>query len=404
MKKLLIIALAATTLFAACSKDGGGGNPALPEGTHSLTVKASVPGMGESRADTGTAVGKTPAIDAMTLVFVKDGIVDKLHTATVATITTTGETVSGISTGTVSNSIYVFGGNTDVPVNPAVAALVPATSTEAQVKAILYDMANQATGEDATKVSTRGYSTYTVVSGGTAAANLEVVPAVSRIEIKTVEAKTTPTDPADQVQSFDLEGIYINNTFKKIGADYTVYPTAAGDIVNYDSENVIWASGYDARYHDAFTTNTGAATYSAADFWSYYTAPAQQQSGASYVGTKIPEGGVAVQYLAVPHIVCKLNNVMVGASAPGTLQANPNTAGQWKGTNTLFVRVTKYKTTGGVDINYFEPGKVYQIEKISFDATNLHSNPVPKPEDKHNVIATVVVKNWEGVVTDPVLD
>ncbi|WP_295935907.1 hypothetical protein [uncultured Alistipes sp.] len=401
IKSIFTVALAALA-FAACNKDNGGGG--FAEGTHSLNIKASVPGMG-TRADAGTAVGETPAIDNMTLVFVVDGVVDLVHSATVATITTSGETINGITTGS-NNSVYVFGGNTAVPINPAVTALTQG-DTEATVKAIMYTMANETPGEDPNNVSTRGYASYAVVVGAAASVSLDVVPAISRVEIKTIKANASPTLPADQVHAFDLEGIYINNTFKKIGADYTIYPTVAGDMVNYDSEDTKWvvASTYDARFHDVLSSMTGAATYSATDFWSYYIAPAQKASGANYIGTIINEGGVTAQYLAAPHIVFKLNNVYVGPSSPGTLQVNANTetTSQWYNSNYMFVRVTKYQDGGGNAINYFEPGKVYQIASITFDASNLHSNPVPEPSATHDVVATVLVKDWEGVptVVDP---
>lgn len=392
--KHVILACAALVAgFTSCSNDDNA-TVDQQEGKHNLKMKTNLPVI-SSRADAVTAVGKTPDVTAMTLIFVADGVVDKIHTANVATITSTGETITGITTGTI-NSVYVFGGGATVAM-PAAVATITVGDPESDIKDIMYVMSAQTPGEDAEKVASRAYSTYTAVIGGTSTVAVDLVPAISRIEVKTAEAIAAPVVPANKIHKFDLKGIYINNTFKEIGADYTVYPAA--NAVNYDSEDAKWNLGWDARYHDALTF-TGVTTASATNLWSYYVAPAQKMSGPSYIGTIINEGGTPKQYLATPHIVLKLDNVFVGTASPGTLQANTNVSGQWAGTNTLFVRVTKYVDSSSNQINFFEAGKVYEINKISFDGSNLQSNPVPDPNSPHDVIATVTVKPWEGVTTE----
>lgn len=382
-KYVTMMAVALSMGFTGCSNDSDEQQPdVVNANSHSVTIKVATKAA-QTRADEATAIGQTPNLSDLTLYFVDDVLnkITDIQVATPATITGAGETFNNLAAGT--NAIYIVGNQSEVASADLTALSVGDTETD--LKEAMLNILGQsaATAPTYENVNVYGYTSYAVGVGQTqVSVTMDIIPAISRLEIGKVEADKVNPPVADQITDFDLEGIFINNTYQAIGLDNVTYGTA----VAYPSTDAIWGAPvtYPAQYCDQFTTLTGLDSYTPTNTWAYYVAPAAKQVGGSYVGEIIS----GVQYDAKPIIVLKLSNVTYNAGYGGT-QYDP-----------AYVTVTKLKN-GATYLDHFERGKVYDISSIAFDATNLTGTPLVPPV--HDVEVTVTVKPWDGISTTPEL-
>lgn len=375
--KYVMMAAALTAGFASCSNDNDEQQPVMNANSHSVTVKVATKA-GGTRASEATAVGIAPTLADLTLFFVDNvgGTVTAVHSANLTNIQGAGESITNLPAGT--NTIYAVGNLTKVA-SASISAIV-VNDTEAALQAALLDAKNHS-GVAATDVNVYGYTTYAVLANQTSVnVAFDIYPAVSRMEIAQVEADQTVL-AADRVTQFDLDAIFINNTYEDIALDLVNYGTP----VAYTNVDPIWATPatYPSAYRDVIT-GTGSIIYTptpSTNRWSYYVAPAAKQVAGDYVGEQI----AGVQYDAKPVIVVKVSNLEVN-SVP-------------LATTTQYLTISKLKDGGGNYLDHFERGNVYEISNILFDATNLTVDPMTPPV--HEVVATVIIKPWTGVATTP---
>jgi hypothetical protein len=235
---------------------------------------------------------------------------------------------------------------------------------------------------DATKVNTFGYvdvDLHDVAAGGTKEVTINVAPAVSRIEI----AKIDPVNRGGltvkkAIDEFDLDAIYINNTYTKLGLDSVTKPTTTYTL-NFGGTDIssasVWgdpATKYPSGFFDV-VNGTGASSYEPTfntHHWGYYVAPLSDD----VPGTTIND---SVQ-TAVPHIILKVKNIHVAGSA--------NTI-----SGPMFLTVKKYADAStGDPITQFERGKVYMIDNLAFGLEHL----TLLPEANSEYILILTVQGW----------
>ncbi|MBF0647873.1 hypothetical protein IR083_03450 [Dysgonomonas sp. GY75] len=359
--------MAATALllgFSSCSSDDESG-PKVDNSPKNVTISISAP---STYADEASAVGVMPDVTDVTVFFVGAGIIQEVGTMTTAEV------------GSAKTFTNVPGATTDVIIvaNAATVATDDAINTISQynplskLNELMFVQANQ-TDPD-TAVNLFGSAAITGTSGAYTA-NVILTPAISRYEIAQVSANPAANIVLD---SFDLTGIYINNTYTKLGTDYVTTPAPFGDILNYDATNAIWTNNsYPARFSDEFTTFSGATSYAPTDLWSYYLMPVKASAGE---GTTI--GGVPQS--VIPHIVLKIEN----ATAIGHII--PSLA---------YVTIKDLKV-GATSLTELAPGKVYSIANIAIGGENLSAKPETNASEEISVTATVTVWTEETVTPE----
>lgn len=356
-KILAVVALAIG--FANCSNSD---EPTTESAQlKSVTVKVVTPStysIGE------TAVGKTPTVYDATLYFMgSSGVILATGTMTQAEIIA-GKIFNDIPGDATRVQLIGNAGHLDSP--DLSAGTIRATQSTLLSNAFW----NQTVQTDpVTGVNVIGEGAILGASGSLTA-TVSVVPAVSRIEIKEVSA-----DPAANIPltSFRLTGIYINNTYAELGLDYTTLPTLPGDILNYGSDDPIWAAGYPPTFYQAVTGAAGTSfTAGGTNVWAFFALPVVANSGTIING--------AVQ-TSVPHIILKIED----ATAPGNTFPNP-----------AYLTIKDFKR-GAIDVEELIKGKVFSISNIAFGGEHLAAKP--EISTKENVAVTVVVSPWTD---DPV--
>jgi hypothetical protein len=173
-----------------------------------------------------------------------------------------------------------------------------------------------------------------------------------------------------------LDGIFINNTYTKLGLDGVTRPTAVGDTLNYGSAATVWAnpSTYPAGFCDNFNYTDAQSSFTAGTGknWGYYIVPLSSANGAK--GTTI-NGEVRSE--VVPHIVLKVSDVSVEA---GHVIHTP-----------MYLTVRGYKTKAGEDVKQFDAGYVYYITNLTFGLEDLSIEPEADPAD---ITVTLTVLDW----------
>lgn len=299
--KYVMLAAALSMGFAGCSESNNDGEqPVVNANTHSVNVKIDV--KGGTRAVGTTAIGVTPTLTDLTLFFVDNtlGVVNDVQAGIPATILAApGQTFSNLPGGT--NCVYIVGNLTNVA--SALISGIAAGDPEAALKAALINVQGQqgAGTPSYEHVNLYGYTAYAVAPNATSVSITSVIcPAISRLEIAKVEADQT-APASDRISSFDLDGIFINNTYREIGIDNVTY----GPAIAYTNTDPIWGAPatYPAAYCDQPASMTGMNQYIPGGVnarWAYYVAPAAKQNALSeYIGEVI----AGVQYDAKPVIV-----------------------------------------------------------------------------------------------------
>jgi hypothetical protein len=364
------------SLFGSCSNDEGNTGEAAEGKPKSVTVRISVP---STYAAEATAIGKTPPFTGTAyLFFIGEGIVRAVKTAEASALKSAGgETFTDIPA--LATGLVIIGNSTSVTLDGSLTSIAPYDPVS-KLDAIMFQQANQTNPE--TAVNVYGYTEDFETVGDQTTATATVTPAISRIEIGEVSAKSSGGGTAIALTSFKLAGIYINNTYTKIGTDYETLPSASGDILNYAKDATVWENGYPARYRDEFSNSPGTSfTPGGSNKWSYYVFPVKAGHGTTIDGEA---------QTSVPHIVLKI----VDATASGYTFPSPSY---------ITIKELTVTSEGGI-ITALRAGKVYRIDDIEIAGENLSA--IPEPGDNGGATSLVVkatLTNWTDAPTTPTI-
>lgn len=363
-----------------------------------VTLRVVMPGASTYAVESPTDNQKTPGFNDATIYFTDGNTIGKIvrYASTSGLTSTAGETIDNIPVA--ATKIYIIanegetlgtGGQAGKLTNEAgTAVTIAAGDNFSKLQELMVRISAQV--NPLNQLHLVGKSTFTPVPGGTASASIDLKPAVARMEIAKVEADGT-VEAAKRVTKFDLQGIYINNTFGMISIiDNAKYPAVANAIA-YDYKSSAWSTAgtYPAAFCNEYINLKDVTSYTAGGtniIWGYYVVPAQKKEGSAYVGNSmdVNVGGVATsrQFGACPLVVLKVNNVMVDSK-----EKNPG-----KNDKSYYVTVSKYYDESKALINYFEGGYVYDIANISFN--NDHLSDEPNIAATATLSVNVKVNNW----------
>jgi hypothetical protein len=282
--------------------------------------------------------------------------------------------------------IYIIGYPLAASTSPDVSSVSEYTSVTASLLTQMIEISEQ-NAEDATEVNTFGYADvdlHDVAAGGTKEVTVKVAPAVSRIEIAKIDpVNRSPLVVKKSIDRFDLNAIYINNTYTQLGLDSITKPTSPSSILNFGGTDIgstsKWgnpaAQGYPSGFFDV-VNRTGASSYEptvTTEHWGYYVVPLSDD----VAGTTINEN---VQ-TAVPHIILKVSNIKPNGSL--NIIEGP-----------MFLTVKQYKNAStDAPITQFERGKVYVIDNLAFGVEHL--SPLPEATPSAYTL-TLTVQGWEN--------
>ncbi|MDU1891386.1 MAG: hypothetical protein E6767_11925 [Dysgonomonas sp.] len=372
--KFKYVLIAAATLmmgFASCGSDNEVGGEDVG-GTKDVTIRVTKP---STYAEEATADGVTPDVNDATLFFINSaGIVMEQGTMNAAEIAdkVNGKTFLNIPADV--NKVVLVGNSTALT-SPTFGTI----NNETQFNAVMLEQSAQTHAKTAVNVQ----GTAAIAAGtGNITVTVQVRPAISRIEIGEVKVKTG-VGVGIELASFKLTGIYINNTYTKLGLDYSTLPTLATEILNYGlSAPEFTNTSYPARYKDEWAEAgvTNAASFTptvVTDKWSYFVMPPVAGKGTTINGE---------QKTSVPHILIKVENA-IKASDNSQLYATPK-----------FLTIRKLIDNSTLnELTHLLPGRVYKITAIEVDGKDLG-----EPEGENRDITVLVdVLAWEGVDVTP---
>ncbi|MDR1345018.1 MAG: hypothetical protein LBJ39_06665 [Tannerellaceae bacterium] len=348
--------------LGSCSNDDGNENGSESDGTLK-TVKVRISRLPSTYSEgTGTAVGVTPKTNGIgaTLFFIGNGVVKAIETIPA----TPGNDIASFSDdyeipGTVDKLVIIA--NSSLATDPALSTIA-VNDSETELNQLKFQQSNQT--DPLTGVNL--YGTGSLSSG---AFNVTVAPIAARIEIGKVEAKT---GAAISLTSFKLTGIYINNTYTKLGVDRTTKPTLPAEILNYGTVSTSWTdNSYPVNFKNEYSSVVNGTSFTPSglnNLWYYFVIPAKANHGTIIDGK---------QQTSVPHIVLKIED----ATASGYTFAAVS-----------YVTIKQWKTAGDVLLTEFDPGKVYSIASIAIGGENLSD----KPEDGDKITVDVVISSGSG--------
>lgn len=406
MKKILFMALAASTLFA-CSKQETT-DPENPTGETSVTLSIqqnpSTRGVSDQKGDQEFAVigsGKLYFLDASNNYLSQRELTASEITNLANTSTTPGgNTVTITGVPNTANRLY-FVANIKTTAGSTYTQVDGTTAADARLRIDKLQA-------DATYVPMSGLSSdFTQVSGINYSTSVLLTPIVARVEVGQVtchnEAGAGQPAVSGDIAGYKLSGVFINNIHQSVllsGAPYLVgspldiksqagwatpgwinFFTSANTVFPYYSGGIPaapadWTANSMATYcaplgaaalsfypdltNGATSTDPGLTTKQA---WGYQIVPS----------TTVAPGSPA----DVPHIILKLTEV--------TYENNPF------GKNIQYVTVTKYKDASNNPVAVFLPGNVYRITNLTFTHNETSDQPY---ENNINVTATVTVAPW----------
>lgn len=384
-------ALALAVGFTSCS-DSDDDGPGIDDGLKKVKVQINL-GNTTSRAtapDAESANNKPPAFADLKLIFVGEGIVQSVQdvtsdedkteikdqtdgkTFTVPKATTTVYAIGNVNstTGVGSPTTFPVKGNAESTVTGLMLDL------EAQQSYSIVNL-SQGQGELGAAGAGKDFASDEV--------SFEIYPAVARYEIKKIKIDPSATKP---LESFQLGGIFITNTYLKLGLDYATLPSTSTDIINFGPGTAGFEANIPAKLKDDETSSLRGATTEftpidgAGYFWHYFVMPPIANKGTTLYGNAEGES-------SIPMIVLKIMNAEAPTGGP---TYDP----------VQYVNVRRLLNNGtGKEITYLEPGKVYLINEILFGGEHLTENPGENHEK--SVTVKVTVKNWEGVNVTPIL-
>lgn len=186
-------------------------------------------------------------------------------------------------------------------------------------------------------------------------AAVEISPIVARMQIKTIVKKD-----GSKVESFNVAGIYMNKTYKKMALNLT-----GSDLINYGSTK-----------GDYTETNFGV-----------FAIEKNFEAGAIPAGKCAAFNYFAEAYTkelanAAPHILIKLTGIIYEDGYNGLTEG--------------WLTIQSYKDANPVNRN-----TIYTIDKVEFGESNIGPNPY---QTVANIQVSVTVKDWNTVALIPGLD
>lgn len=365
MKKLILLAVTTLGLFS-CSNENN--EPTEPS-TRNVVVQFASSSLTRSVGDAVT--GSTKAAISDYTIFFLDAAGNVVEGTKTGGSAPGSDAVVCDNVGKSAVSVYIVANTGSSYANIDLSGITLAN------KSTLADIKAKYTGMDKQQVigsvvlansgeADNGKIIVTTVDGVTTyAASVEVSPVVCRLEI----GQICGIGGASGITGFKLEGIYIDGHAVNfnIGGGFDTANTTGANIANgiYSiGVNNSLLTDYPASFRDVPASPTPA-TLSGSD---YVVTP-----GASKVWSYQLAAGAAM-----PKIIVKLSGV------------NGVTA-------TKYVTVNSYKS-GGAAYTTLVPGKVYTIDKISFETSSTAE--VPNATEK-KVSVTVTIKAWEVVSLTP---
>lgn len=405
MKRILLVAMIASSLFACNKQEITDTEEITGENTVTLSLKqaSSSRGVSDQKGDAEYAVigsGRIFFINASgTSIYQRELTATEIAALANTTTTAGGNTVTITGVPNTAVMLYFLA---NVRTSAGTSFPVPDGTTAADARLRIDKL--QA---NATNVPMSGLSANFVQSSGnqyTAAVTL--TPIVARVEVGqlTVQNQNGVGQPAisSDIVGYKLSGIFINNTRQDVLLNGTPYLAGAPmDIKNQAGWSTAWAtyftpantnfpyyiggsptgpSDWVANALATYCTPTGGAALSfypdmtngatstdpgvlPKKAWGYQVCPS----------TTVAPGAAA----DVPHIILKLTEV--------AYQDNP------LGLTTQYITVTKYKDDANNAVSEFKRGQVYRIKNL----TITHSEATNQPYERNiTVTATVSVAPW----------
>lgn len=370
MKKILLIALAATTLLS-CSKEN---DSVVPDQTGTKNVSLSIARM-------TTKAVSDPDVADKTYTAVEDGVIyffDKDDAKVFTRILTTGE-LTALSSDDHKDAVIVVAvpqsatsivmiANYKASTANEYSAIIATTKTEISQIAIAVG-SQMSTGVE--KVILSGAAKITDVDANatppTAAADITITPIVSRLEVAGIAAKHASEGQVatGEINSFRLLGVFIPNYYATgfvvagTGQGNLVKPTTAED---YDGAT----EPFDAKLFDYKAEGLTLPLADKTSF-AYHTFPA---TGA----------------VNLPNIVLKVDQV--------TYNNGVVTDASYENGAVQYITVSDYWTEankGGTQVSNFNAATIYRINSLLFGLENLGPNPFTQNK---TVTVTVTVKEW----------
>lgn len=404
MKRILIMAVVATSLLSCSEQDLGDVDNQKGENTVTLSIQQATPdrGVSDQKGDPEYAVigsGKLFFIDASgTSIYQRELTATEISALANTSTDNGGHTVTITGVPNTAKTLY-FMANIKTSAGTAFPQVDGTTSSDARLR-IDKLQAN------ATNVPMSGQSGQFVQGIGNAyTASVVLTPVVARVEVGQVTCQNQngagqPAISAD-ITGYKLSGVFVNNIHQSVllsGAPYlvgspldiraqagwatgwanyftsvnTVFPYYVGgnpaapsdwvanSMVTYCSPASSAMSFYPDLGNGATSTDPGVTPKKA---WGYQIVPS----------VTVPVGTAA----DVPHIILKLTDV--------TYSDNP------LGLTTQYVTVTKYKDDLGNAVPEFKRGNVYRIKNLTFTHNEATNQPY---EQNITVTATVTVAPW----------
>jgi hypothetical protein len=361
-----------------------------------LNITMSTDRTPQSRAIVAGA-SDAPSVDHIQAFFFSDGM---LSLRGEKKLVQNGATFEGVPTSV--DKIYVIGYPTETFTSPVVPEGIV---RESDLLKVMVDITAQTT-TDTKLVNSFGVETVNlsgITEGTTWKKKIEVKPAISRIEIEKIDPTVTTSSLTirNKIKKFNLDYIYINNTYTQLGLNNTTVPTAGGSVLNYGGYSIdsstAWgnpATFFGSNYYDEITGTKGQTSYSPgiSKYWGYYVA---SLSAAAGKGTTINE----VQQTVLPHIVLKMSNLVLD-------DGDDDDTNDVTVPGPMFLTIMRYnvKATSEVaahELTQMEPGCVYVINNIAFGLEHLSILP-EQPASDFYVNLTVV--DWVNVLVNGDVD
>ena len=388
----LLITIGTIGFAASCSSDDNG-NGIAPETEKTVTVAVNIAGASNTRAVEGSALNLTPDLNDLKLFFSDGANILSIQSATNLTDikdATKGETFrvpSGVT------KVHAIGNSASIAVTGL--SNITIGSTVATLEGVMFDMDEQTHPKTGVNVKGNSTTAFSVVAGGEET-SFDLVAAVARIEIKSVKSVKETGVVSNNLTSFTLEDIFINNTYSKFPYGGAL-PAAVANEVKYGKDVSIFTAWTDGTsYPDFFTDKVAAASTSATvtpatanNVWGYYV-PATIANDATPVATKPGTIIDGTQYDAVPHVILKISNVV--AAGYGTSAADL--------AKIYYVTIRGFNTVASsTKVTNLLAGNFY-IMDINFGAEHLSTNP---EDPTKSLKVKVSVQPWEKVEVKPIL-
>ena len=391
---MLTAALLLATLFTGCSKEDGEERPSSND--QSVLVKLDLRNGTKSRA-----VAAPTTSESKELIFESGHI---FFTAAAGAITKyyeilpDGDASTDLANGKVTISDLTNGFEmTDIPSNSTRVYMIgnipgsleiPTTGNISVVQELAIAVGTQNHSNGSTKVSMYGIGAIMDSTNPEHVGDVRKKEAALNVEVIAGRLEMNKLTCSDNIDSYNVEAVYINCYYPEItlggSADPLTFVNNEEKLANYPAAVSGSETPYDGlNLHDwhvvPFQSVTKEVVPATGKAWVYnLLAPTKKMGGNT-------------DNFARPHIIVRLNNIkLTSDDAPKDTYDEPMY---------LTMRLKDQET--GSEIASFDPGKIYQIENVEFDETNLYDTPEKSTID---VSVTVTVVDWELVSTGVILN